>query len=91
MVAAHPNDLKAWHACGLRTAFVSCLRGDGPGKEAASAIGGPFDVTVRVCLEPAGCNTECLVGHYNPFPYQKVLRRPLLPDETAPRPVRLGK
>ena len=47
MVAAHPNDLKAAHACGLRTAYVPRPLEYGPGKEAASAIGEPFDVTAR--------------------------------------------
>jgi len=53
MVAAHPNDLKASNACGLRTAFVSRPLENGPGKEAASAIAEPFDVTARDFLELA--------------------------------------
>jgi 2-haloacid dehalogenase len=53
MVAAHPNDLKAAHACGLRTAFVPRPLEYGAPKEAASAIGEPFDVTARDFLELA--------------------------------------
>jgi 2-haloacid dehalogenase len=53
MVAAHPNDLKAAHACGLRTAYVPRPWEHGPGREGASATGMPFDVTVRDFLELA--------------------------------------
>ena len=47
MVAAHPYDLKAARACGLRTAFVSRPLEHGPGSEAAPATGEPFDFTAR--------------------------------------------
>ncbi|HMD30672.1 MAG TPA: haloacid dehalogenase type II [Candidatus Acidoferrales bacterium] len=53
MVAAHPSDLKAAHACGLRTAFVSRPLEQGPGKEPASPTGERFDVTARDFLELA--------------------------------------
>jgi 2-haloacid dehalogenase len=53
MVAAHPNDLKASRACGLRTAFVSRPLENGPGKEATSALGDPVDVTAHDFLELA--------------------------------------
>jgi 2-haloacid dehalogenase len=53
MVAAHPNDLQAAHACGLRTAFVPRPLEFGARKEAASAIGEPFDLTARDFLELA--------------------------------------
>ncbi len=53
MVAAHPHDLKASRACGLRTAFVSRPLENGPGKEVAPATGESFDVTARDFLELA--------------------------------------
>jgi 2-haloacid dehalogenase len=53
MVAAHPNDLKAARACGLRTAYVPRPLEHGPGREAASASDEPFDVTARDFLELA--------------------------------------
>jgi len=53
MVAAHPNDLKAARACGLRTAFVPRPLEHGPGKEAASATGEAFDIAARDFLELA--------------------------------------
>jgi 2-haloacid dehalogenase len=53
MVAAHPNDLKASHACGLRTAFVSRPLENGPGKEAASMTGESFDVMAHDFMELA--------------------------------------
>jgi 2-haloacid dehalogenase len=53
MVAAHPNDLKAARACGLRTAFVPRPLEHGPGKEIASATGEQFDLTARDFLELA--------------------------------------
>jgi len=53
MVAAHPNDLKASHAWGLRTAFVSRPLEYGPGMEVASGTCEPFDVAARDFLELA--------------------------------------
>ncbi|HXP44923.1 MAG TPA: haloacid dehalogenase type II [Candidatus Acidoferrales bacterium] len=53
MVAAHPNDLKASHAGGLRTAFVSRPLENGPGKEAASMTGESFDVMAHDFMELA--------------------------------------
>jgi 2-haloacid dehalogenase len=53
MVAAHPADLKAAHACGLRTAFVPRPLEYGAGKEVAPATGEPFDVTAHDFLELA--------------------------------------
>jgi 2-haloacid dehalogenase len=53
MVAAHPNDLRASRACGLRTAFVPRPLENGPGKEAASPKVEPWDVTARDFLELA--------------------------------------
>jgi 2-haloacid dehalogenase len=45
MVAAHPDDLKAAAACGLRTALVPRPLERGPGKAAPAA--GSFDVTAH--------------------------------------------
>jgi 2-haloacid dehalogenase len=59
MVAAHPNDLKASHACGLRTAFVSRPLEYGPGMEAASGTCEPFDVASRDFLELADKLLSC--------------------------------
>ena len=59
MVAAHPNDLKASHACGLRTAFVSRPLEYGPGMEAASGTCEPFDVAARDFLELADKLLSC--------------------------------
>ena len=53
MVAAHPNDLKASRACGLKTAFVPRPLENGPGKDAAPATDVPSDVTARDFLELA--------------------------------------
>ena len=59
MVAAHPNDLKAAHACGLRTAFVPRPLEYGPGIEAASTTCEQFDVTARDFLELADKLLSC--------------------------------
>jgi 2-haloacid dehalogenase len=53
MVAAHPSDLKASHACGFRTAFVPRPLENGPGKDPASAVGESFDLVARDFLELA--------------------------------------
>ena len=53
MVAAHPDDLKAAHACGLRTAFVSRPLEYGPEKEAALPTGESFDVVAHDFMELA--------------------------------------
>jgi 2-haloacid dehalogenase len=53
MVAAHPYDLAAARACGLRTAFVSRPLEYGPRLEAASATGEPFDLSARDFLDLA--------------------------------------
>lgn len=53
MVAAHPNDLKASRACGLRTAFVPRPLENGPGKVTAPATVEASDVTARDFLELA--------------------------------------
>ena len=53
MVAAHPYDLKAAHACGLRTALVPRPLENGPGHEPISATGETFDVVARDFLELA--------------------------------------
>jgi 2-haloacid dehalogenase len=45
MVAAHPKDLKAARASGLKTAFVPRPLEHWPGKELASTTGETFDVT----------------------------------------------
>lgn len=47
MVAAHPNDLNAARACGLRTAFVPRPLENGPDQQQAPAIPESFDVTSR--------------------------------------------
>jgi 2-haloacid dehalogenase len=47
MVAAHPNDLNAARACGLRTAFVPRPLENGPGQQQAPATPESFDVTAR--------------------------------------------
>jgi 2-haloacid dehalogenase len=53
MVAAHPYDLKAARACGLRTALVSRPLEYGPGSEAPSATDEPFDFSARDFLDLA--------------------------------------
>jgi 2-haloacid dehalogenase len=53
MVAAHPNDLSAAAACGLRTTFVSRPNEQGPGK-GAKAPTTPTDITVASVEELAG-------------------------------------
>ena len=47
MVAAHPNDLNAARACGLRTALVPRPLENGPGQQQAPAPPESFDVTAR--------------------------------------------
>ena len=47
MVAAHPDDLQAAQAWGLRTAFVSRPLEYGSAKKAVSGIGEPFEVMAR--------------------------------------------
>ncbi len=44
MVAAHPSDLRAAAACGLRTAYVARPLENGPGAAMASWTAGEFDV-----------------------------------------------
>jgi 2-haloacid dehalogenase len=51
MVAAHPGDLKAAQACGLRTGFVSRPLEYGPDKSEAAS--GTYDVNARDFLELA--------------------------------------
>jgi 2-haloacid dehalogenase len=46
MVAAHPSDLKAAAACGLRTAYVHRPLEQGPGREAPRPAAGDFDHVV---------------------------------------------
>jgi 2-haloacid dehalogenase len=53
MVAAHPNDLAAAAACGLRTAFVSRPNEQGPGKGSKGPTA-PTDITVTSVEELAG-------------------------------------
>jgi 2-haloacid dehalogenase len=53
MVAAHPGDLNAARACGLRTALVSRPLEYGPEKKAASVKGGEFDIQARDFLDLA--------------------------------------
>jgi 2-haloacid dehalogenase len=53
MVAAHPNDLKASRACGLKTAYVPRPLENGPGKEASSVTNEACDVTARDFVELA--------------------------------------
>ena len=53
MVAAHPKDLKAARASGLKTAFVPRPLEHGPGKELASTTDETFDVTASSFLELA--------------------------------------
>jgi 2-haloacid dehalogenase len=53
MVAAHPGDLKAAQACGLRTGFVARPLENGPGKESAALASFPADVSARDFLELA--------------------------------------
>jgi 2-haloacid dehalogenase len=53
MVAAHPGDLQAAQACGLRTGFVARPLENGPGKEPAVVAGFPADVSARDFLELA--------------------------------------
>jgi 2-haloacid dehalogenase len=45
MVAAHPNDLKAARACGLRTAFIPRPLENGPGRQQAPTTPESFDVS----------------------------------------------
>lgn len=53
MVAAHPDDLKAARACGLKTAFVPRPLEHGPEEESASVTGMTFDVTAHDFVELA--------------------------------------
>jgi 2-haloacid dehalogenase len=53
MVAAHPGDLQAAQACGLRTGFVARPLENGAGKEAAALASFPADVSARDFLELA--------------------------------------
>ena len=53
MVAAHPGDLRAAKACGLKTAFVPRPLENGPEKEAPSPTGEEFDAHGRDFLELA--------------------------------------
>jgi beta-phosphoglucomutase-like phosphatase (HAD superfamily) len=53
MVAAHPGDLKAAEACGLRTGFVARPPENGAGRESASLASFPADVSARDFLELA--------------------------------------
>jgi 2-haloacid dehalogenase len=53
MVAAHPNDLKAARACGLRTAFVPRPLENGPGQKEPAAVEGPVDIKAQDFLELA--------------------------------------
>jgi 2-haloacid dehalogenase len=53
MVAAHPGDLQAAQACGLRTGFVARPLENGPRKEAAALTSFPADVSARDFLELA--------------------------------------
>jgi 2-haloacid dehalogenase len=53
MVAAHPGDLQAAQACGLRTGFVARPLENGAGKEAAALASFPADVSARNFLELA--------------------------------------
>jgi 2-haloacid dehalogenase len=53
MVAAHPTDLNAAKACGLRTAFVPRPLENGPEKKKAPPIGEEFDVQARDFVELA--------------------------------------
>ena len=53
MVAAHPGDLTAAHACGLRTGYVPRPREYGPAGKAEPATGGPFDVVAADFMELA--------------------------------------
>ncbi len=59
MVAAHPGDLSAARACGLKTAFVPRPLENGPEKKASPAAGEEFDVQARDFLELA---TKLLKG-----------------------------
>ena len=47
MVAAHPGDLRAARACGLRTAYVARPREHGPGRAAEAAPDPAFDLHAR--------------------------------------------
>jgi 2-haloacid dehalogenase len=47
MVAAHPSDLRAAAACGLRTAYVRRPKEKGPGGELEPSAPGEFDVTAE--------------------------------------------
>jgi len=53
LVAAHPGDLRAARAAGLRTAFVARPLEHGPGREPPSVDDGEFDVTARDFLDLA--------------------------------------
>ena len=53
MVAAHPGDLRAAKACGLKTAFVPRPLENGPEKKEAEPIGEEFDVQARDFLQLA--------------------------------------
>ncbi len=53
LVAAHPDDLRAARACGLRTAFVSRPLEFGSREKALSAQDGEFDVTAEDLLDLA--------------------------------------
>jgi 2-haloacid dehalogenase len=53
MVAAHPNDLNAARACGLKTAFVPRPRENGPEKKSSLAVDEPFNVKAQDFLDLA--------------------------------------
>lgn len=53
MVAAHPGDLKAARACGLKTAFVPRPLENGPEKKEAPPQGEEFDIQARDFVELA--------------------------------------
>jgi 2-haloacid dehalogenase len=54
MVAAHPSDLRAAAACGLRTAYVPRPMERGPGGRMASFTPGEFDLVAEDFLALAG-------------------------------------
>lgn len=54
MVAAHPNDLAAAAACGLRTAFIPRPLEYGPGQTSDLAPEGDFDLVARDLVDLAG-------------------------------------
>lgn len=54
MVAAHPSDLRAAAACGLRTAYVARPLENGPGGAMEPWKAGEFDIAVDSLTELAG-------------------------------------